>query len=231
MLESCFTLMNVASSTSGNMSRVIQRSNAITLATTLLTLPTPFCIILHTKSLLASLFPTRQTYHNYKVGEILDKWRMCVFLTKLSLIFRIFLQDTALLSHILKMLQNFEEFLDARDLDPEAFYQLIIIARSIAVTRPQNIGKFTLDANLSEPLKSTTDKRLTEHALELVHLMVDTMWRLHKARPKNPALTFICVSGNLRERFYIRFGRSRELKGYFFFLRFISHRNDSIRVG
>lgn len=93
------------------------------------------------------------------------------------------------------MLQKFQEVQDARDLDPEAFYQLIIIARSIAVTRPQNIGKFTVDANLSEPLKSVCDKKLTEHALELVHLMVDTMWRLHKARPKNPALSFICVSG------------------------------------
>lgn len=106
-----------------------------------------------------------------------------------------YFKDTALLSHILKMLHNFKEVQDARDLDPEAFYQLIIIARSIAVTRPQNIGKFTLDANLSEPVKAITDKKLTEHALELVHLMVDTMWRLHKARPKNPALVFVCVPG------------------------------------
>lgn len=70
VLESCFTLMNVASITSGDMSRVVQRQSAISLATTLLTLPTPFCIILHTKSLLAALFPTRQTYHSYKVNII-----------------------------------------------------------------------------------------------------------------------------------------------------------------
>lgn len=169
-LESCFTLMNVASLTSVDLPRVVQRSNAITLTTKLLTLPTPFCIILHTKSLLASLFPTRQAYHNYK--------------------------DTALLSHILKTLQNFKEERDAKDLDPEAFYQLVIIARSIAVSRPQNLGRFTMDANFIEPSKLTGEKKqLTEHALELVNLMVDTMWRLQKARPKNPALTFICVPG------------------------------------
>lgn len=172
VLESCFSLMNVASLTSGDVSRVVQRSNAISLATKLLTLPAPFCIILHTKSLLASLFTTRQAYHTYK--------------------------DTALLSYILKTLQAFSKVEDVRDLDPEAFYQLVIIARSVVVSRPQNLGRFVLDAHLSaEPQKyiGNEKKQLTEHALELVNLMVDTMWRLHKARPKNPPLIHICVPG------------------------------------
>lgn len=116
------------------------------------------------------------------------------------------------------MLQSFKDVQDARDLDPEAFYQLIVIARSIAVTRPQNIGKFTPETNLLEQssqqqttVKSgggggggggVTDKKLTEHSFELVRLMVDTMWRLHKARPKNPALTFIGVPGKKMEMLY-----------------------------
>lgn len=94
------------------------------------------------------------------------------------------------------MLQTFKDTSDPRDLDPEAFYQLIIIARSIAVARPQNIGRFTPDVNYSEPLKVIPEKKqITDNAIELVNFMVNTMWCLHNARPDNPALTFVCVPG------------------------------------
>ena len=44
------------------------------------------------------------------------------------------------------MLQNFKEVKDARKQDPQAFYQLVVIARSIAVTRPhQNLWQIHAD--------------------------------------------------------------------------------------
>ena len=38
------------------------------MATTLLTLPTPNSVLQQTKSLLASLFPTKAAYHNHRVS-------------------------------------------------------------------------------------------------------------------------------------------------------------------
>ena len=62
VLDGCFIL------TGSNFDDRNQlRPSAITLATTLLTLPTASCIQLQTKSLLAALHPTRQAYHVYKV--------------------------------------------------------------------------------------------------------------------------------------------------------------------
>ena len=43
------------------------REKALTIATTLLTLPTPPSVQQHTKSLMASLFPTTPAYYNHKV--------------------------------------------------------------------------------------------------------------------------------------------------------------------
>ncbi|CAH0393187.1 unnamed protein product [Bemisia tabaci] len=152
-----------------------QRFEAIKLATKLLTLPTPVCIQLHTKSLLSALHSSRQGYHNYK--------------------------DQALLTHVLNSLTVFRNIPEAADLDAESFYRLVLTARSIAVTRPQNLSKFVpheLPSDLPQITAENTDKPRLDHpsaARQLVTLILDVFWRLHKARPINPALASVCLPG------------------------------------
>lgn len=64
VLDGCFTLQGSAAT---DENKTAQRTSAVEVATQLLTLPTPICVQLHTKCLLAALHPTRAAYHNYKV--------------------------------------------------------------------------------------------------------------------------------------------------------------------
>jgi hypothetical protein len=64
VLDGCFTLQGNAAT---DENKTAQRTAAVEVATELLTLPTPICVQLHTKCLLAALHPTRAAYHNYKV--------------------------------------------------------------------------------------------------------------------------------------------------------------------
>lgn len=64
VLDGCFTLTNHLNL---DETRVNQRSKALSLATTLLTMPTPVCVQMYTKSLLVALHANRSVYHSYKV--------------------------------------------------------------------------------------------------------------------------------------------------------------------
>lgn len=103
------------------------------LSTKLLTLPTPPSIQIHSKALLSSLHSTKQHYHNYK--------------------------DQALLQHVLTSVTAMTNA-EIIDLDAESYYRLLLIVRGIAVTRPQNLVKFTdgqsaiQDVVLEDPLKN-----------------------------------------------------------------------------
>lgn len=54
----------------------------------------------------------------------------------------LFLQDHALLSHVLESLKSMREANDPADIDAENFYRLVLIVRAIAVSRPHNLAKF-----------------------------------------------------------------------------------------
>lgn len=105
------------------------------LSTKLLTLPTPSSIQIHSKALLSSLHSTKQQYHNYK--------------------------DQALLQHVLTSVTAMTNA-EIIDLDAESYYRLLLIVRGIAVTRPQNLVKFTdghssiQDVVLEDPLKNNS---------------------------------------------------------------------------
>lgn len=62
-----------------------------------------------------------------------------------------------MLTHVLDSLKAMRETEDPCDIDAENFYRLVLIVRSIAVTRPQNLFKFaeqnsakTIDESSSE---------------------------------------------------------------------------------
>lgn len=63
VLDGCFALHG----NTPDESKSAQKSAAIEVATSLLTLPTPVSVQLHTKSLLSALHSTKTAYHNYKV--------------------------------------------------------------------------------------------------------------------------------------------------------------------
>lgn len=46
-----------------------------------------------------------------------------------------------MLTYILQTLHNFERE-DPKNMDPEAYYRLVLITRGIAVSRPQNLSNF-----------------------------------------------------------------------------------------
>lgn len=96
-------------------------TNLSSLVSHLLILPTAPCVQRQVRCVLASLHPSRQSYHNYK--------------------------DQTLLAYISKSLTQLKQVKDAKDLDAEAFYRLVLMTRAIAVTRPQNLVKNLQDQN------------------------------------------------------------------------------------
>lgn len=108
------------------------RPICLTVATQLLTLPTPPLYQIHSKALLSSLYSNKQQYYNYK--------------------------DQALLQHVITSINSMTNA-EIIDLDAESYYRLVLIVRGIAVTRPHNLVKFTdghtglQDVTLDDPLE------------------------------------------------------------------------------
>ncbi|XP_066906272.1 E3 ubiquitin-protein ligase UBR4 [Halyomorpha halys] len=132
------------------------KSTAVSLSTELLTLPTVSGVQKNTKALLAALHPSKQTYHNYK--------------------------DQAVINYVISSLSTLRKVTDARDLDTEAFYRLVLMTRSIAISRPHNLVKFSQSVETSE----------NGH---LVEQLIEILWRLHSARPQNIALASVNIPG------------------------------------
>ncbi|BFZ02848.1 hypothetical protein BsWGS_05885 [Bradybaena similaris] len=160
------------------------REKTLNLATSLLTLTTPELVQLHTKALLASLFPTKTAYHNHK--------------------------DQAQLKYVMSCLSS----PDVPDLDVEAFQHMLVTARSVSVSRPGNLVKFaenhdssqvleiaeSRDDEQKEPVKENvcvpTMYSLTDsEKLHFTSKLVDAFWRLHAAKPANPMLAPVCLPG------------------------------------
>ncbi|XP_015606097.1 protein purity of essence isoform X2 [Cephus cinctus] len=174
VLESSFTL------TLNDDSKSTLRSTAIEVASSLLTLPTPPPVQMHTTALLAALHSTKASYHLYK--------------------------DQALLSHVLDSLKSMRDISNPRDIDAENFYRLVLIVRSIASARAHNLAKFT-DQHTIKPVDESSIPILEKDRLDwhiratvdtnqhLVVQLMDVLWSLHLAYPKNMALAPVVVPG------------------------------------
>ncbi|XP_034944940.1 E3 ubiquitin-protein ligase UBR4 isoform X2 [Chelonus insularis] len=143
--------------------KLLLRNTAIDVASRLLTLPTPPLVQIHTTALLAALHNSKVAYHAHK--------------------------DHVLLTHVLESLEAMRS-VNATLMDAENFYRLILIVRSIAISRPQNLAKFEVDriAQYSQ----CKDKDSQQH---LVLQLMDILWMLHGAYPKNLALAPVVVPG------------------------------------
>lgn len=56
---------------------------------------------------------------------------------------------------------------DSSDIDAENFYRLVLIVRSIAVTRPQNLFKFA-EQHSAKPIEESESKLLSKFFVLLV---------------------------------------------------------------
>lgn len=116
------------------------KQKAIEVSTALLIEPTPMSVQNNVKCILASVFGNRQQYHQYKDMEMLREANS--ELNKLS------------------KTENIKE------VDPEAYYRLVTIIRSIAVTRPHSLTKIC-----------------QENDYNLIPMLLDLMRRLHEVTP------------------------------------------------
>ncbi|XP_014236597.1 protein purity of essence isoform X3 [Trichogramma pretiosum] len=174
VLEYSFTLSN-------DDSKSELKQSAIEVASKLLTLPTPPPVQMHTTALLSALHVSKPQYHAHK--------------------------DQVLLSHVMDVLKLMRETEDPNDIDAENFYRLVLIVRGIAVTRPHNLHKFA-EQNYTRPYDASIipvyeHERLAyqiqyQNNFETPHLMLqlmEVMWLLHCAYPKNLALAPVVVPG------------------------------------
>lgn len=116
------------------------KRKAIEVSTALLIQPTPVCVQNNVKCILASLFGNRQQYHQYKDLEILR-------------------ESNAELTELC-------ETSNIKEVDPEAYYRIVTMIRSIAVTRPNSLAKIC-----------------NENDFDLIPKLLDMMRRLHQVTP------------------------------------------------
>ncbi|KAJ6631770.1 Protein purity of essence [Pseudolycoriella hygida] len=99
------------------------KKKSIEIATYLLLYPLPNVVQNQAKWVLATLHNNRAAYNAYKDKEIL--------------------------SEVNSELEKLKTVRDLRNIDPEAFFRLVVLARNIAVARPQALTKITTENNFN----------------------------------------------------------------------------------
>ncbi|KAH8323440.1 hypothetical protein KR067_010060 [Drosophila pandora] len=101
------------------------RQKAVKTASALLLLPTPNPVQTQARYVLATLYGSRPSYHMYKDGVLLQ------FVN----------------GELQAMQPKLEKLESLQDIDPEAFYRLILLVRGIANARPQSLAKICQENN------------------------------------------------------------------------------------
>ena len=104
------------------------KQQAIDVATSLILIPTPGIVQQFARQVLATLHPNKNQYHLYKDKEVLHD-----------------------INNELKLMLSTIEY---KNIDPEAFYRAVLVLRSIAVQRPQQITKICQVSSLSLSFES-----------------------------------------------------------------------------
>ncbi|XP_067662559.1 E3 ubiquitin-protein ligase UBR4-like [Haliotis asinina] len=163
-----------------------QRDKALDLSTSLLTLPTPPTVQQHTKSLLASLFANKATYHNHK--------------------------DQAQLVHVMKSLSKESSDMDveafqrlvvtARSVAVSRPANLLKFAEKGGDKKEETMEVQDLEEEKEEEKgEPSPPTSLKSHELEpkdychFTTQLVETFWKLHTAKPTNSMLAPVCLPG------------------------------------
>lgn len=97
------------------------KQQAIDITTKLILYPTTNCVQNQAKCVLATIYGNKQAYHSYKDKEILTE--------------------------VNKELEKMDNISNPTSIDPEAFYRLVLMIRSIAVQRPSALTKISIENN------------------------------------------------------------------------------------
>jgi len=124
----------------------------------------PNCV----KDLLASLHPSREAYHDYK--------------------------DRVLLLAVLDDLKAIQDETSPIYLDPEAFYNVLAVTRSIAASHSLNLIKFT-----KKPVEGEEPD-----SIDFVDELLSVGWRLHRERARNPLLSPVGQLGLSQIDFFVQ---------------------------
>lgn len=93
-------------------------------------------------------------------------------------------------------LAEFRGTADPRDLDAEAFHRLVLTARGVAVARPHNLAKYSDKQIELDETETRVKGEASNEALQLLmQNLMDALWSLHRAMPRNPGLAPVCVPG------------------------------------
>ncbi|XP_052093919.1 E3 ubiquitin-protein ligase UBR4-like [Mytilus californianus] len=153
------------------------RETALTIATKLLTLPTPPSVQQHTKSLMASLFPNMASYYNHK--------------------------DQAQLVHVMDSLSKEELDLDveayqrllvtARSVAVARASNLVKFAETGTSAKEEILEVTDLEEEKEVTASwSVSDSKDSRH---FVTMLTEAFWKLHSAKPANSMLAPVCLPG------------------------------------
>ncbi|KAG1664196.1 E3 ubiquitin-protein ligase UBR4 [Nymphon striatum] len=154
----------------------VAKQDTIDIATELLTCPTSATIAQHAKMLLAVLHSNRTSYNNHKDQALLKS--VCQFISKSN---------------------------DVSCVDANTYLRMVITTRSVAISRPSNLIRFTENDDSSTPMGikvedidgpasnlNTSGNECSNESQKFVFLLVELFWKLHSAQPQNPALAPVC---------------------------------------
>ncbi|XP_036368081.1 E3 ubiquitin-protein ligase UBR4 isoform X5 [Octopus sinensis] len=149
---------------------------ALEIATSLLTLPTPNSVQQQTKSLLASLFPTKAAYHNHK--------------------------DHAQLSHVMHSLLQGSQDMDVEAFQRLVVTaRSIAVTRPSNLVRFAEKGSAVIEeikddsSSGSDCSPKTDEAESAEEGCTFVSQLMNTFWKLYAAKPPNIMLAPVCMPG------------------------------------
>lgn len=152
--------LSLSSSSSTSSSSSDCKENVLRLSTDILTMTWsgPSCVPAMVKQLLAAVHPSRSAYHEYK--------------------------DRVLLTAVVQDLKAIMDDTSPIHLDPEAFYNVLTITKSVAGSHPENLIQFTNPDFLNELLAVGR--------------------RLHRERAQNPLLSPVGQLGLAQTEFCVQ---------------------------
>lgn len=139
------------------------KSNAMALSSKLLTIPTQSTVEHCNKALLSMLFPTRSAFFNHK--------------------------DNTMLRHVVKSIHEHED--TDKEMGVETYQLLVLTARMVAVTHPQNLVRFAEVSSLvnsESDVSVTNEKSKSEERRRFMMHLINWFWQLLAGCPANASV-------------------------------------------